>query len=112
MFSKSNKESKQPNNLEIQDLMIKDSSLNQQEINTNTDEDQPQIVRLVEKISLILSPYFIVIVGLYLYDENFLFGTILIFVGILSLFKISYKDIQNWIEQIKSFLTNSSESNN
>ncbi len=106
MFSKSNKESNQPKNLEIQDLMIKDSSQNQEEINTNTDEEQPQIVRLVEKISGILSPYFIVIVGLYLYDDNFLFGTIFIFIGIFSLFKISSKDIQKWIEQIKGFFNN------
>jgi hypothetical protein len=56
---------------------------------------------LVEKISGILSPYFIVIAGLYLYDDNFFFGTILILVGILSLLKISYEDIWQWIEKIK-----------
>ncbi|WP_241212789.1 hypothetical protein VKI22_05645 [Cyanobacterium aponinum UTEX 3221] len=63
--------------------------------------DSPPLVKLVEKISGILSPYFIVIVGLYLYDNNFLFGSILILIGVLSLLKISYEDVLAWIEKIK-----------
>lgn len=63
--------------------------------------DSTPIVKLVEKISGILSPYFIVIVGLYLYDDNFLFGSILILTGVLSLLKISYDDIWQWIKKIK-----------
>ncbi|NCO74465.1 MAG: hypothetical protein GW795_10710 [Cyanobacteria bacterium] len=71
-------------------------------ITTELEEIELQpTVKLVEKISGILSPYFIVIVGLYLYDNNFLFGSILILVGILSLLKISYEDIWQWIEKIK-----------
>jgi hypothetical protein len=52
----------------------------------------PEIVTIVEKISNILSPYFIVLVGLFLYKNNVFLGTILIIVGILSLLKISWKD--------------------
>jgi hypothetical protein len=68
-------------------------------------EEQPATVKLVEKISGILSPYFIVLVGLYLYDDNFLFGGVLILTGILSLLKISYKDIWKGINKIKNLLT-------
>jgi hypothetical protein len=107
MFSKSNKQPNQTDNLEIKDLMIKDSQMNKEPVSPEIDEDQPQLVKLVEKISAILSPYFIVIVGLYLYDNNFLFGSILILLGILSLLKVSYKDVQRWIEQVKGFLPNS-----
>jgi hypothetical protein len=98
MFSKNNPE-KQSNNPSIENLMINNIS----ESSTPESEIvQQTTVKLVEKISGILSPYFIVIVGLYLYDNNFLFGSILILVGILSLLKISYEDIWQWIEKIKS----------
>jgi|GEM_PF-2503911 len=68
------------------------------------DADQPEIVNIVEKISGILSPYFIVIVGLYLYDNNFFLGTLLIIIGIISLLKISFKDVKKWVEGIKKSL--------
>ncbi|MGK7933163.1 MAG: hypothetical protein AB4041_17260 [Microcystaceae cyanobacterium] len=56
-------------------------------------QTNPEIVTIVEKISNILSPYFIVLVGLFLYKSNVFLGTILIIVGILSLLKISWKDM-------------------
>ena len=68
-------------------------------------EEENETVRLVEKISAILSPYFIVIVGLYLYDDNFFFGGIFILIGMLSLLKISYQDIWRAINKIKNILT-------
>ncbi|MBL1210926.1 hypothetical protein [Geminocystis sp. GBBB08] len=99
MFSKNNPE-KQSNNPKVEDLMINNTS---ESLKTELSEiEQQPTVKLVEKISSILSPYFVVIVGLYLYDNNFLFGTILILVGILSLLKISYEDIGGWGEKIKS----------
>jgi hypothetical protein len=98
MFSKNNPE-KQSNNPKIEDLMIDNSS---ESLTSESEIEQQTTVKLVEKISGILSPYFIVIVGLYLYDNNFLFGSILILVGILSLLKISYEDIWQWVEKIKS----------
>ena len=58
----------------------------------------------VEKISRIASPYFIAIVGLSLYEENFFLGTILISVGILSLLKVSAKDVAVFLEWLKDFL--------
>jgi hypothetical protein len=67
-------------------------------------EEKSELVIAVEKISRIVSPYFIVIVGLSLYENNFLIGTILIVVGILSLFKVSTKDVAKFLEWLKNFL--------
>lgn len=67
-------------------------------------EPVPEVVNVVDKISGILSPYFIVIVGLYLYKTNFLIGFTLITIGICSLLKISLKDVGRWIEGILSFV--------
>lgn len=69
-----------------------------------TDLTSPEIVGVAEKISGIVSPYFIVIVGLLLYEENFLVGIILILSGILSLLKISWKDIGDFLGNIKNSL--------
>lgn len=92
MFSKSNQEKSDLNNLpDISD------NLNSEII----DQEQIKTVKLVEKISSILSPYFIVIVGLYLSDDSFIIGFILIVVGILSLLKISYQDIISFAVNIK-----------
>lgn len=63
-----------------------------------------ELVTTVEKISRIASPYFIAIVGLSLYEENFFLGTILISVGILSLLKVSAKDVAVFLEWLKDFL--------
>ncbi|ELS01569.1 hypothetical protein Xen7305DRAFT_00012730 [Xenococcus sp. PCC 7305] len=63
-----------------------------------------ELVNNVEKISRIVSPYFIVVVGLSLYEDNFLIGGILIIVGILSLFKVSLKDLSNAFNSVKNFL--------
>ena len=69
-----------------------------------TESENSELVNTVEKISLIVSPYFIVIVGLSLYEKNFLIGTILIVVGILSLLKVSSRDIAAFLEWFKNFL--------
>lgn len=65
---------------------------------------ESELVNTVEKISRIVSPYFIVIVGLTLYENNFLFGTILIATGILSLLKVSARDVATFFEWLKTFL--------
>lgn len=62
-----------------------------------------ELVSTVEKISRIVSPYFIAIVGLALYEDSFLIGTILILVGILSLLKVSTQDVGNFLEWLKNF---------
>ena len=121
MFSKGNKENqetKTSNNPKVDDFMMPSSQKieNKPAINplsppkNQTDIEQSQLVKLVEKISGILSPYFIVIVGLYLYDNNFFFGSILILIGMLSLLKISYEDIWQGIEKIKDFFKNQTNS--
>jgi hypothetical protein len=67
------------------------------------DEERSEVVSNFEKISRIISPYFIVIIGLFLYEDNFLIGTTLIAIGILSLLKVSWQDIINLVEIIKDF---------
>ena len=74
-----------------------------------TDDKSPETVKIVEKISQILSPYFIVLVGLFLYGDNFFLGVILIAIGILSLLKISWADINQFIEKIKTLLSSSND---
>lgn len=110
MFSKSNQETKTTNQPKVEDLIIPDSDTNENKIMSESEQQQPELVKLVEKISGILSPYFVVIVGLYLYDDNFFFGTILILVGILSLLKVSYQDVWLWIEKIKGFFNSNQQS--
>ena len=79
------------------------------EFNLNkTMSNSPEIVNVVERISGILSPYFIVLVGLFLYDSNVLIGTVLIAVGIFSLLKFSWQDLQGVIEKIKNFFQSDS----
>ena len=63
-----------------------------------------ETVYVVERISQIFSPYFLVIIGASLYEENFLLGTILIVIGVAMLLKVSFKDILVWFEGIKNFL--------
>ncbi len=65
---------------------------------------EPEIVEVVEKISGILSPYFIVLVGLLLYKQNFYIANTLIVIGILSLLKISWGDIIGFFQGLKKFL--------
>ena len=67
-------------------------------------EPDSELVNTVEKISHIVSPYFVVIVGLALCENNFVIGTILILVGILYLLKVSIKDLANFLEWLKNFL--------
>jgi hypothetical protein len=67
-------------------------------------QHKPEIVTIVEKISGILSPYFIVVVGLFLYDSNIFIGTVLILLGILSLLNISYRDIPKVVEWGKNLI--------
>ncbi|WP_330202215.1 hypothetical protein [Cyanobacterium sp. Dongsha4] len=99
MFSKNNPDKNPMATSEIENLTNEN---NENLFDTELEEiDSPPLVKLVEKISGILSPYFIVIVGLYLYDNNFLFGSILILIGVLSLLKISYEDVLGWVEKIK-----------
>jgi hypothetical protein len=85
-----------------------DMSINDTELNLSKSNPQPEIVNVVEKISSILSPYFIVLVGLFLYENNFFIGTLLIFVGIFSLLKLSWKDIKAVLDQIQNFFKSDS----
>ena len=66
--------------------------------------EDKELVSTVERISRIVSPYFIAIVGLALYERNFLLGTIFILVGVLSLLKVTTSDVGNFLEWLKNFL--------
>ncbi len=118
MFSRGNQEPKIDKTPLVDELIINDvDEINRvttneiltdelrSEIELEIEQEESPTVKLVEKISSILSPYFIVIVGLYLYDRNFIFGNILILIGILSLLKISYDDIWGGVDKVKVLLT-------
>ncbi|MEC4805410.1 MAG: hypothetical protein SAJ12_18380 [Jaaginema sp. PMC 1079.18] len=69
-----------------------------------TDASQPEVVTITAKISQIITPYFVVLVGLYLYDSNFLIGIILIALGIASLLNFSRQDLQKAIANFLEFI--------
>ena len=107
MFGKPGKE---PNPPEVKDLQEVMFSIKQ---NLEPDQDKtdinlvetppPEVVTVVENISKILSPYFIVLVGLFLYDRNSFIGFLLVFTGVLAIFGVSLKDINKLIEEGKKF---------
>ena len=115
MFGRQPKDPKSSETPDIPEMIFPSES----ELENRTDQDreisaidqteQPEVVKIVEKISGIVSPYFIVIVGLSLYDENFFLGLLLITVGIFSLLKISWSDIFEFFIGIKSFFSSSDE---
>ena len=76
----------------------------QSEPESESESEKSEVVANVEKISRIISPYFIVIIGVALYDSNFLIGLILILAGLLYLFKVSIKDMANVWEWLKDIL--------
>lgn len=112
MFGKSPREPQKPTMSDLSDL--KDIKLSPPTANLTSPQDtllqteeiteDKELVSTVEKVSRIVSPYFIAIVGLALYENNFLIGTILIVVGILSLLKVSTNDVGNFLEWLKNFL--------
>ncbi len=110
MFGKSPREPEKPTMSDLKDIKLSPpatANLNPpQDTLLQTEEiaEDKELVSTVERISRIVSPYFIAIVGLALYDNNFLIGTILIIVGILSLLKVSTNDVGNFLEWLKKFL--------
>ncbi len=111
MFGKSPREPQKPTMSDLQDIKLTPPTV----VNSTSPQDtllqteaemveSNELVSSVEKISRIVSPYFVAIVGLALYKENFLIGTILILVGILSLLKVTTKDVGNFLDWLKNFL--------
>jgi hypothetical protein len=76
-------------------------------LSRQTDSEKSELVNTVERISRIVSPYFIVLVGLFLYEDNFLMGTVLIAIGILSLLKVSWQDITAVFDRLKKVINKS-----
>lgn len=110
MFGKSPREPQKPTMSDLKDIKLSPSTTADltppQDTLLQTKEitEDRELVSTVEKISRIVSPYFIAVVGLALYENNFLIGTILIVVGILSLLKVSTNDVGNFLEWLKNFL--------
>lgn len=80
-------------------ILPPETSLPQVAARENTD-----LVVTVEKISKIVSPYFVALLGLYLYRDNGFFGTLLIVIGIVTLLKISSQDAVNFVVKAKDIL--------
>ncbi|MEN9869275.1 MAG: hypothetical protein RLZZ171_258 [Cyanobacteriota bacterium] len=110
MFGKSPREPQKPTMSDLKDIKLSPPTTvnltSPQDTLLQTEEitEDKELVSTVERISRIVSPYFIAIVGLALYENNFLIGTILIVVGILSLLKVSTNDVGNFLEWLKNFL--------
>lgn len=110
MFGKSPREPQKPTMSDLQDIKLSPpttTNLNSPQNTVLQTEEviaDNELVSTVERISRIVSPYFVAIVGLALYEKNFLIGTILILVGILSLLKVSTQDVANFLEWLKNFL--------
>lgn len=111
MFGKSPRQPQKPTMSDLQDIKLTPppttTSINSQDtlIQTKTEViESNELVLTVEKISRIVSPYFVVVIGLALYDSNFFIGTILIVVGILSLLKVTTRDVGNFLDWLKNFL--------
>lgn len=110
MFGKSPREPQKPTMSDLTDIKLSPPApvnlTPPQDTRLQTEEilAEKELVSTVEKVSRIVSPYFIAIVGLALYENNFLIGTILIVLGILSLLKVSTNDVGNFLEWLKSFL--------
>lgn len=77
---------------------------NDQDTVLQSEPEKTEIATNLEKISRVASPYFIVLIGLALYESNFILGMILIITGILSLLKVSTRDIANAVEWLKDTL--------
>ena len=85
---------------------VEDISETQQDIDMTQPQDRtvPEFVKNAEKISGIVSPYFTVVVGLILYENNFLLGLVLIVVGMFGVLRISWGDIVKFFEWVKNLL--------
>ena len=66
---------------------------------------------LIERVSQIIAPYFITVVGLLLYQENFLLGTLLLGIGVAVLFKVTFAKIAAFVESVKSIFQSNNQIN-
>jgi len=118
MFGKSPREPQKPTKSDLKDIKLSPPTIPtiptiptatnittpQDTLLQSADIEDQELVSTVERISRIVSPYFIAIIGLALYESNFLLGTIFILVGVLSLLKVSTNDVANFLEWLKNFL--------
>ncbi|MGK7915675.1 MAG: hypothetical protein AB4038_09025 [Prochloraceae cyanobacterium] len=110
MFGKPPKPIQQPDLDQMPDIMVPpepsptvETIQQETEFVSESNLEKSELMNKVETVSTIVSPYFIVVVGLLLYDKNFLLSLILLATGILALLKVSFKDIMNLVDNIKKF---------
>lgn len=113
MFGKPSRENKPSDTSDLLDVMLSSERSPEEakeiQLFDSVEERKNDTVNTVENISRIISPYFIAIVGLILYEDNFLIGSILIIVGILSLLKVTWQDIINAIDYIIALFSSSEQ---
>jgi len=95
--------SKNTKSLAVKSVTKKRIKPKRQEFQELIEVENSELINNIEKISRIASPYFIAIIGLSLYRDNFFFGSTLIAVGILSLLKVSARDVASLLEWVKDF---------
>lgn len=111
MFSRKSNDNKISDEQNYNTTIEPNSALENSDLKTfslpeeNHPENNPEIVNVIEKISSIVSPYFIAIVGLYLYDRNIIIGFLLITLGMISLLKITFQDLEQLLIKIKNFFS-------
>jgi hypothetical protein len=107
MFGKPPREPNPPEVKELPDMMfsIKPDLERGEEKAEIVASPQPEVVTVVEKISQILSPYFIVLVGVFLYDRNGFISFLLIGTGVLSILGVSLKNVPQLTKEVKNFFS-------
>ena len=114
MFGKEKEAKPLPNSflnqmMEDDDFEVDNNEEIDTDITTQVFTVQSETVLVIEKISTTFAPYFIVVVGLYLYEKAWLLGIILMTLGIISLLKINLEKIDSfltWLKQTLGYDTN------
>jgi hypothetical protein len=103
MFEKPPREPNPPEVKELPEMVFSIKPTPETPAETTELTSQPELVTVTEKISKILSPYFIVLVGLFLYDRNGFIGFILVGAGVVSILGFSWSNLPKVIEEVKKF---------
>lgn len=74
------------------------------EVTIQTLNKQLQTVIIIEKISSVFAPYFLIIVGLDIYDRTWFLSMIFLSIGTISLLKITKEKVDNFLTWLKQAL--------
>jgi hypothetical protein len=103
MFEKPPREPNSPEVKDLPDMVFPIKPTLETPPENSAVTSQPESVTVTEKISKILSPYFIVLVGLFLYDRNGFIGFILVGAGVISILGFSWSNLPKVVEEVKKF---------